>query len=281
MNVAIVTDSGSDLTPAQLEDNRIVQVPLSVSFGPSSYLSPDEMTPEEFWRRLLEPGAPFPHSAAPSAGQFKQVFERAFEEGADGIVCVTLSETLSATVRSAQMAKDMLPGKEIYVVDSRTACMGIGALALRGAGMAAQGLPAARIAEELTRIRETVFLYVALETLDFLRKGGRISAAQAAIGGLLSVKPIITVVDGVVLTADRPRTRSKARARVIELLSARPVAEAHVLYSPPAEVDDFRDELLARLPAPAPRLVTAHIIGPVIGTHVGPGVLGAVMLPPS
>jgi DegV family protein with EDD domain len=280
MTVAIVTDSGSDLTPAQLEDNGILQVPLSVSFGASSYLSPDEMTPQEFWRRLLEPGAPFPHSAAPSAGQFKQVFERAFDGGAEGIVCVTLAETLSATIGSAQMAKEMLPGKEIHIVDSRTACMGIGALALRGAALAAQGLPAARIAEELTRIRESVFLYVALETLDFLRKGGRISAAQAAIGGLLSVKPIITVVDGLVVAAEKPRTRSKARARVIELLSERPVAEAHILYSPPAEVDDFRTELLAHLPAPAPQLVTAQIIGPVIGTHVGPGVLGAVMVRP-
>ncbi|MGA3056633.1 MAG: DegV family protein [Candidatus Limnocylindrales bacterium] len=281
MNVAIVTDSGSDLTPTQLLANRIVQVPLSVSFGTSSYLSPDEMKPEEFWRRLLEPGAPFPHTAAASAGQFKQVFERAFEGGADGIVCVTLAETLSATIRSAQMAKDMLPDREIHIVDSRTACMGIGALALRGAGMAAQGFPAAKIAAELTRIRESVFLYVALETLEFLRKGGRISAAQAAIGGLLSVKPIITVVDGLVVTADKPRTRSKARARVIELLSARPVAEVHLLYSPPAEVDDFRDELLAHLPAPAPKLVTAQIIGPVIGAHVGPGVLGAVLLRPT
>jgi DegV family protein with EDD domain len=281
MTVAIVTDSGSDLTPAQLEDNRIVQVPLTVSFGSSSYLSPDEMTPEEFWRRLLEPGVPFPHSAAPSAGQFKQAFEQAFEGGADGIVCVTLAGTLSATVRSAEMAKDMLPGKEIHIVDSRTACMGIGALAMRGAGMAAQGFQAAQIAEELTRIRESVFLYVALETLDFLRKGGRISAAQAAIGGLLSVKPIITVVDGLVVAAERPRTRSKARARVIELLSEGPVAEAHVLYSPPAEVDDFRDELLAHLPAPAPKLVTAQIIGPIIGTHVGPGVLGAVLVRPT
>jgi fatty acid-binding protein DegV len=95
---------------------------------------------------------------------------------------------------------------------------------------------------------------------------------------LLSVKPIITVNEGVVELADKPRTRNKARDRVIELLTARPLREVHLLYSPPAPVDEFREELLARMPAPAPLLVTTQIIGPVIGAHVGPGALGAVIL---
>jgi DegV family protein with EDD domain len=278
LTVAIVTDSGSDLAPAQIQQYGIRQVPLTVSFGGTGFLSPDELTPEEFWRRLQEPGCPPVHTAAPSAGQFKVAFERAFADGADGIVYVGLSDSLSATLRSAQMAKEMLPDREIHVVDSRTACLGIGLLAVHGAEMAAAGTSAAEIAKRLAETARSIDLYVALDSLDSLRKGGRISATQAAVGGLLSVKPIITVNEGIVELADKPRTRSKARDRVIELLTERPVREVHVLYSPPAQVEEFAEELVARMPAPAPILVTTQIIGPVIGAHVGPGALGAVIL---
>jgi DegV family protein with EDD domain len=278
MPVAIVTDSGSDLTPELLRENKIAQVALSVSIGSRSYLSPDELPPQEFWRLMSAPGAGFARTAAPSAGQFKMAFDRAFDQGADSIVCVCLSESLSSTIQSARLAREMLPEHEIYVVDSRTACMGTGTLALRGAEMAEQAATGPEIERELLLLRDSVTLFVALETLEFLRRGGRINVAEAAIGGLLSVKPIITVVDGLVVTADKPRTRSRARARVIDLLSQRPLSEVHICYSPPAAPVEFRDELLAHLPGPAPRLVTEHIIGPVIGAHVGPGVVGAVVV---
>jgi DegV family protein with EDD domain len=278
MTVAIVTDSGSDLTPTQLVDNRIVQVPLSVSFGASSYLSPDEMKPEEFWRRLLEPGAPFAHTAAPSAGRFKKVFEQSFAEGADSIVCVCLSETLSSTIGSARMAKEMLPGREIHLVDSRSASMATGALALRGATMAAEGASATEIAAEMNRLRREITVFLALDTLEYVRKGGRISAARAAVGGLLSVKPIITVEEGIIVTADQPRTRTKALARVLELIADQPATEVHFIYSPPADVEAFREAVLARMPEPAPKLVTVQVIGPVIGAHSGPGAYGAVLV---
>ena len=278
MTVAIVADSGSDLTPTQLREGKIRQVPLTVSFGDRSYLSPDELQPEDFWRHLLAPNSPFPHTAAPSAGQFKRAFEEAFAEGADGIVCVCLGEKLSATLSSAQMAKEMLPGKQIEVIDSRSACMAIGLLAIRGATLAARGLPAGQIAEQLKHLRDRTDLFVALETLDYLRKGGRIGHAKAAIGGLLSVKPIITVVDGLVVTADQPRTRARARKRLLELMTDRPATQICVLYSPPADGAAFRDEVLARLPGPAPKVVTTQIIGPVIGAHVGPGAYGGILV---
>jgi DegV family protein with EDD domain len=278
MTVAIVTDSGSDLTPAQLSEGRIRQVPLTVSFGDRSYLSPDELAPEEFWKEMSAPGSPFAHTAAPSAGQFKRVFEQAFDDGADGIVCVCLSETLSATVQSARMAREMLPDRQIEVVDSRSASMAIGALALRGAALAAEGATATEIAEALSRVRDQTLFYVALETLEYLRRGGRISGTRAAIGGLLSIKPIMTIENALVVPVDQPRTRAKARERLIEFMSQRPVTELHVLYSPPINPVAFRDDVLARLPGPAPRLVTAQIIGPVIGSHVGPGAYGGVLV---
>jgi DegV family protein with EDD domain len=278
MTVAILADSGSDLTPALLRDHHIRQVPLTVAFGDRSYQSPDELPPEEFWRKMRAPDSPFAKTAAPSAGVFKRAFEQAFADGADSIVCVVLSEALSGTIHSAQMAKDMLPGSQIHIVDSRSASMGIGALALRGAALAAEGVSAGEIAAQLTKLRESIVLFVALETLEYLRKGGRISHAEAAIGGLLSIKPIITVEDGVVVTADKPRTRARAHERVLELLTDRPALEAHVLYSPPVDECAFRDELLAHLPPPAPRLVTVQVIGPIIGAHIGPGAYGAVLI---
>jgi DegV family protein with EDD domain len=278
MTVAIVVDSGSDLTPALLREGGIRQVPLTVSFGDRSYLSPDQLVPEEFWRELAAPECPFPHTAAPSAGQFKQTFEEALAGGAEGVVCICLGDKLSATLRSAQMAAQMLPGRPIEVVDSRSASLAIGGMGLLGAELAAQGASLAQIVERLERQADRTTLFVALDTLEYLRKGGRISNAKAAIGGLLSVKPIITVEDGLVIAAEQPRTRARARERVIALLTERPVEQLHVLYSPPAEPEDLRDEVLARLPGSAPRLVTTQIIGPVIGAHVGPGALGAVLV---
>ena len=278
MSVAIVTDSGSDLTPLKLAERGIRQVPLSVSFGPESFLSPDQMSPEEFWHRLEDPDCPFAHTAAPSVGHFKKAFEAAFAEGHDCVVCVCLSEGLSATIKHAGMARDLLPGKDILILDSKSASMGTGALALRGAALAAAGMSGIEIHARLTAMRDVTELFVGLDTLEFLRKGGRIGTAKAAIGGLLSIKPIITMKDDLVVVIDQPRTRSKAMDRVIELLSARPASELHIMYSPPADPDAFREMVLARMPQPRPTLVTTQILGPVIGAHIGPGAYGAILV---
>jgi DegV family protein with EDD domain len=278
MSVAIITDSGSDLTPQQLAESGIRQVPLSVSFGEQVFISPDEMTPEQFWHRLEDPNCPFAHTAAPSLGQFKKAFEEAFAEGHDSVVCVCLSEGLSATIKHAGMARDMLPGTDILILDSKSASLGTGALALRGAALAATGMPATEIRTLLEAMRDVTELFVALDTLDFLRKGGRIGTAKAAIGGLLSIKPIITMRNDLVVVVDQPRTRSKATDRVIELLTERPVSELHVMYSPPADADAFREMVLARLPEPRPKVITTQILGPVIGAHIGPGAYGAILV---
>jgi DegV family protein with EDD domain len=278
MTVAIVTDSGSDLTPAQIAETGIRQVQLSVSFGDQSFLSPGELSPEAFWERMSAPECPFPLTAAPSVGLFKQAFGQAFEEGHDGVVCISLSGQLSSTIRHAQMAKEMLPTKRIFLVDSKSASMGSGALALRGAALAGDGVSAAEIHAQLQDMRDVTDLYVGLDTLEYLRKGGRIGHAKAAIGGLLSIKPILNVVDGVVIVTDQPRTRSKAIERVVELMTDRPVTELHLLYSPPADIGAFREAVLAQMPEPAPKVVTVQVIGPVIGAHVGPGAFGGILV---
>ena len=277
MTVAIVTDSCSDMTPEQLREYDIVQVPLTVFFDNDGALSPDEMSPEEFWRQLTAPGAPFPHTAAPSAGQFKVAFERLFAAGADEIVYVGVSETLSTTINSGRMAAEMMPGKTILTVDTRSACMGIGAMAIRARHLATAGHTAREIVDDIERAKAGLDIYVALDTLEYLRKGGRISSAKAVLGGMLAIKPIIRAIDGEVIVHEQIRTRSKVVERAIELIADKPVKWLHVIYAPPADGAAFRDAILARLPGPPPEFVTTQIMGPVIGAHIGPGAYGAVL----
>jgi DegV family protein with EDD domain len=278
LTVAIVTDSGSDLTPEELAASGVVQVPLSVSFGEQSFLSPDEMSPDEFWEKMVVAGSPFALTAAPSVGQFKLAFEQAFADGHESVVCICLSSHLSSTVQHAQLAKEMLGSDQVFVIDSKNASIGIGMLAQRGAAMAKAGASGNEIFSELGATLTRLDLFCALDTLEYLRKGGRIGTAKAAIGGLLAIKPILTLEDGAVIITDQPRTRSKATARMIELLTAEPAVELHLVYTPPTEIDAFKTLVLAAMPGSAPRVVTTRILGPVIGAHIGPGAFGAILV---
>jgi len=277
--VAIVTDSAADLTPADARAAGITVVPLEVTFGTERFRAGVDLTTEEFWARMLAPEAPFPTTAAASPGDFRDAFEACFAAGAEAIVCVDIAETLSGTIRSARIAREMLPGREIEIVDSRTASMGVGLLALLAAELAAAGRSAPEIASAIEQRRDDIDLYVALDTLEYLRKGGRISGAQAAIGGLLSVKPIITVREGLVVTADRVRTRARARERCLELLTARPAERVSILHTMAPDVEAFRAELIRRMPGGIdPARVSIQPVGPSVGPHLGPGCLGGVVL---
>ena len=281
MKIAVVTDSAADLPSAAAAAAGIRVVALSVTFGTASFRAGVDLSSDQFWERMTAPDAPFPTTAAPSPGAFQEAFEAAFSDGADAIICVDVTETLSGTIKSARVAAGMLAGREIHVIDSHSASMGVGLLALMATELAAAGLAAAEIAARLEERRDDIDLFVVLDGLAYLRKGGRLSGPQAAIGTLLSVKPIITVRDGMVEVADRPRTRSRARERVLDLLAARPLDRLAVLYTPPADWATFRDELVARLPGGIGLHHTSvQPVGPSVGPHLGPGCLGAVVLDP-
>jgi DegV family protein with EDD domain len=275
--VVIVTDSVSDMPPALAASFGIVVVPLVVSFGSESFRPNVTMTTDEFWARMTAPDAPFPTTAACSAGDFLAVFDAAFEGGAESVVCVTVSDQLSATLKAALIARDMRPDREIHVVDSRSASAGEGLQAQMGSRLAAEGRSGAEIAAILEDRKADIDLYVALDTLEYLKRGGRISGARAAVGTLLSFKPIITVIDGVVDNAERVRSRAKARERVLELLTARPLERATVLHSTKADVEEFHARFLERSGLD-PSLVDTLTIGASVGPHLGPGCVGAVIL---
>jgi DegV family protein with EDD domain len=277
--VAIVTDSASDLTPEDARAAGITVVPLEISFGSERFKAGVDLTTEQFWERMVAPDAPFPTTAAASPGEFRDVFESCFAAGAGAVVCVDVAETLSGTIKSAQIARDMLLEREIHIVDSRSASMGVGLLAQLGVELAAAGRSAGEIAKILDDRAADIDLYVALDTLEYLKKGGRISGARAAIGGLLSMKPIITVREGHVVQADRIRTKSKARERCLELLTTRPVERIAVLHTMAPDVEAFRDELIRRVPGGIdPAMVSIQPVGSSVGPHLGPDCVGAVVL---
>ena len=276
-HVAIVTDSISDLPPELATRQGIRVVNLTVRFGDESFRVNVDLSTDQFWERMTAPGAPFPTTAAAAPGDFLDVFTTAFDDGADAIVCINASGELSATLKSAQVAREMLSDREIHVVDSRSASMGEGMLAQLAAELADEGMSAAEIARDIEHRKTKVDLYVALDTLEYLKRGGRISGTRAAVGTMLSIKPIITVRDGIVENADRVRTRLKARDRTLELLTAAPIERAAILHTTMADVDQFQ-RLFGDRSGLDPDRVPVLTIGASVGPHLGPGCVGAAVI---
>ena len=277
--VAVITDSASDLEPAEAAEAGFSVVPLIVTFGPDSYRAGVEMSADAFWERMTAPGAPFPTTAASSPGDFREAYDKAFADGAEAIISIHVSGKLSGTLKSVEIAREMLADREIHIVDSQGASRAQAILARMAVAMAADGKAPAEIAEHLSGRAADLRMYVALETLEYLKKGGRISGAQAAIGTLLSVKPIIAVEGGVVETAERVRTRSKAREKLIEMITARPIERLEILHTVTPDVEAFRDEVVARATGSLDRSsVPIGLVGASVGPHLGPGCLGAAVL---
>ncbi len=275
--VAIVTDSASDLTPEMAAEHGVTVVPLIVSFGAEEWRSGVDLSIDDFYSRLTAPGAPFPRTAACSPGDFESVFRGLLAGGHDAVVCITVGSALSGTHKAAQIARSAIPDAPVHVIDSGTASLAIGFLVLLAAEMARAGETVDAIVGEVLRRRSDTKFYVALDTLEYLKRGGRISGAQAAIGSVLSVKPIITCTHGRVETVDKPRTSGRARMRVIELLAQRPVERAWVLHSQAPGIESFADEVAQALGLPR-AVVPIGLIGPSVAPHVGPGAYGAVVL---
>ena len=276
--VAIFTDSASDLDRAAATAAGIHIIPLLVTFGDETFRAGTELSTAAFWERMVAPDAPWPKTAASSPGEFRAAYEAAFAAGADAIVSIHVAANLSGTMKSAQIARGMLLEREIHLVDSRGVSMAEGILARMGVELAAEGRSAAEIAAVLEARAPDMDMYVVLETLEYVRKGGRISGTQAAIGTLLSVKPIIRLRHGDIETVDRVRTRSKARERLLELICERPIERLSVLHTVSPDVDAFRDDVLARVPDLDPAAVTTELVGASVGPHLGPGCVGAAIL---
>ena len=271
MAVRIVTDSSSDLTDEEVLAHGIEVVPLSIRFGTDEYEDRTELSVEAFYEKLAA-STVLPETAAPAPGKFEAAFRRQQAAGADAVVCINLSSDLSATMQSAQNAAKGTDGLDVRVVDSRSITSGLGTQVLLAAAAAEGGASADEVvalAEDLARRTHVVG---ALDTLDNLKKGGRIGGAQALLGSLLSIKPIVDISTGKVEEAGKARTRKKAlevlRDKIAEAGAIEHLCVTHGLAPEEAEMLD----LLAPL-YPRDQIRVGHI-GPVIGTHGGPRVMG-------
>ena len=271
MGVRVVTDSACDLPDDLIERNGIGVVPLTIRFGNEELIDRKELSTDEFWRRLADSDV-LPETSAPSAGAFEGAFRGMVEDGATGIICINLSSKLSATMQSAQVAAQAVQADcPVVVIDSLMVSMGLGSLCLTAAQRAADGDSLDSIVANVTDRRNRSKLYGALDTLEFLKKGGRVGNARALLGTMLAIKPVLEVRDGVVEEAGKVRTRSKALRLLVDRVKEGPFENLSVLHGNAPDVDELLD-LLEPL-APRDQIVVGQI-GPVIGTHAGPRVIG-------
>jgi DegV family protein with EDD domain len=272
MPVRVVTDSTSDLPPELAEAQGITVVPLNVQFGEETYRDGVDISPDQFYQRLVS-SPRLPTTSQPSVGAFIEAYQ-GVAEGAEGIVSVHISAKLSGTCNSATQAQTELASTvPIEVVDTRQASLATGLVALAAARAAQAGASLAEVAEEARKASGEVSVFFMVDTLEYLQKGGRIGKAAAFLGGLLNVKPLLTIRDGEVHPLERARTRRKAVARLLELVrQAAPVRELAVMHSTTPE----DAEELARQVAPllSEGQVLTGRLGSVVGTYAGPGMLG-------
>ena len=271
MGVRVVTDSSCDLPRNLVEVYGIEVVPLTIRFGDEELVDREELEPDEFWTRLKSSEA-LPETSAPSAGAFEARFRDLIDRGATGILSINLSSRLSATMQAAQVAANVVRDEcPTVVIDSRTVSMGLGALCLTAARRAADGGKLEEIVEDVISRRDRTRLFGALDTLEFLKRGGRIGNARALLGSMLSIKPIVEVRDGVVEESAKVRTRSKALAALADRVKEQPVETCAVLHGQATDVDELLDLLDPVFPRDE---IVTGLVGPVIGTHAGPGVIG-------
>jgi DegV family protein with EDD domain len=271
MGVRVVTDSACDLPPNLIEVYGIEVVPLTIRFGTEELVDREELEPAEFWTRLTASDA-LPETSAPSAGAFEARFRDLIHRGATGIISINLSSRLSATMQAAQVAANAVRDDcPTVVIDSRTVSMGLGSLCLTAARRAADGGKLEEIVEDVISRRDRTRLFGALDTLEFLKRGGRIGNARALLGSMLSIKPIVEVRDGVVEESGKVRTRSKALAALADRVKEQPVETCAVLHGQAPDVDELLDLLDPAFPRDE---IVTGLVGPVIGTHAGPGVIG-------
>ena len=273
-----MTDSACDLPVDVTEQLGIAVVPLTIRFGSEEFVDRVELTPTEFWAKCAS-SPTLPETAAPAPGQFEQAYRRAAEHGAPGVVVVSLSGALSATMQSAQLAaRSAAPDIDVRIVDSRSVTIGEGMIAVELARRARDGATLDELEAAGNDLATRGRVWGALDTLDNLRKGGRIGNARALLGTVLSIKPIVEVRDGVVEEGGKQRTRSKALAFLVDKVrSYGTITNLAVMHADSSDVDQFVSMLA--------EIYTGEIIvgdiGPVIGSHAGRGTIGVAFSVPA
>ena len=275
MAIRIVTDSTADLPAEVAESLGITVVPLYVHFGDEQLRDGVDISSEEFFERLQRESRT-PTTSQPPAGAFRDVYRNLAADGSE-IVSIHVSSKLSGTFASAQQGAAGLEGTEVRVVDSGAASMALGMAAIAAVEAAGRGASIDGVVAAAEDLLGRSHMLVIFDTLKYLRQGGRIGRSMELIGTLARLKPIATVRDGEVAAAGRVRTKNKAIEEVLRRFAElRPLERAGVVY---ATTPDECDYVAERLRGLAPEIpITQSRIGPVLGVHAGPGVLGATVV---
>ncbi len=275
MAVRIVTDSACDLDAEDCERLGIEVVPLSIRFGNDEFEDRSELSVEGFYGLMAERDE-LPETAAPSPGKFEAAFRRQAEAGADAIVCIDLSSELSATMGAAENAARAAEDLDVRVLDSKSITAGLGTIVLQAAEAAQNGASADEVVSLVEDLRSRTRVVGTLDTLDNLKKGGRIGGAQALLGSMLSIKPMIDISSGVVEEAGKDRTRKKALHALKAKLDESPgVEHLAIMHGMAPDID-----VITGLLDDAGYEYRLGHIGAVIGTHGGPRVVGACWVEP-
>nr|WP_263324834.1 DegV family protein [Neobacillus sp. Marseille-Q6967] len=273
MKTAVVTDSTAYI-PKEIRDTLHIQmIPLNVIFGDEVFQEEVDISASQFYREVKE--RELPKTSQPPIGQFVELFERLSKEY-DAVISIHLSSGISGTYAGAVTAGTMVEGIKVYPFDSEISCMVQGFYALEAAKMALNGEEPDRIISRLTELKTTARAYFMVDDLTHLQRGGRLSSAQAIIGSLLQVKPLLHFEDKVIVPFEKIRTRKKAMKRIVDLLgedaaSGQPYQAVIIHANREQEAFDWKRELEALYPNVE---FTISYFGAVIGTHLGEGAMG-------
>jgi DegV family protein with EDD domain len=270
--VFVVTDSSCDLEQDDIEPFTIEIVPLTIRFGREEFTDRQDLGVEDFYQRMAN-SQELPQTACPSPGAFEQAFRSAKDAGAEAVICLTISSDLSTTFQSALTAASALEGQIlVHVLDSRTVSSGLGTLVIEAARVAAEGADRETVLRRVNDLIPRTHVLAALNTLENLKKGGRIGGATAMVGSLLSIKPVIDLTGGVVHEAGKARTRKRALEMLHErLTTAGQIEDVAVMHGGAADIDQFLDLIAPYFPREAIRIGT---LGAVVGVHGGPQMIG-------
>lgn len=275
MTVHVIVDSTSDIDADRAKSLGITIVPLTVAFGDDAFLDGVDIDNKTFYEKMAKASA-LPVTSTPSVEQFQRAFREAINGGATGILVISLSSALSGTLNTATLAAQEFSSVPFKLIDSRSVSAGFGLPAMLAAEKARQGASLDELASFVQDIYARGSLYFVLDTLENLRKGGRIGSAAAFIGTMLSFKPILAIKDGLVTPLERPRSRAKALTRITELVKDLGPLDYMAIA---ASNDTAGAEILESVRPLYSGTIEVFKLGAVIGTHAGPHAAGVFAVP--
>ncbi len=278
--IAIITDTDSGLPIDLAKKHNIIQVPILIQFGNESFRDVYEINNDAIFTRIDREGK-LPTTAAPSPGQFVEAFTKAFDSGAEAVLCMNISSEMSATYASARQAAAMFQGKRIEVLDTRSLAMGQGYMVLAAAEAIAKGASIEEAIADSENVRSRTYLFGALATLRYIAMSGRVSHLAAGMAGLLDIKPVLTIQNGKLELLEKIRTQKKAWGRAVELSleksGGHKIEKMAVLNVNAADgARSFQALLQAALPCPEE--ITFTDVNPGLSVHTGAGMVAVVFV---